>query len=367
MVRSGVSRADSDDRVKGRLLAVSDDRERPRLLLFDVRLAPTPSLTWLRSVPLERPPPGRRTLDAEGVAPAPGGHVFIASEGDASNPEAPTPGIFEYTGEGRFVRSLPLPPAFAGRAGNSGLRTRRGIEGLAVSPSRRYLFAATESSLRQDADESNFEHGTLVRLIAYDLPLAAAAREYAYPLDPIPRPSRELRDPIGSIGVSEVMALSDKDLLVLERSFVEERNSSPRRHATTVRVYRVTLEGSAELGGRMSLRGSPPVVPLKKTLVVDGAELAPRLGGRLRQLENFEVMSAGPRLPGGCSSLLFLSDDNFSAEQVTALVVLSSPAPGPTTTPAARIRRRPRGRGHDGSAASGDRDRRCGIRSSPPP
>ena len=204
-------------------------------------------------------------------------------------------------------------------------------------PSRRYLFAATESSLRQDADESNFEHGTLVRLIAYDLPLAAAAREYAYPLDPIPRPSRELRDPIGSIGVSEVMALSDKDLLVLERSFVEERNSSPRRHATTVRVYRVTLEGSAELGGRMSLRGSPPVVPLKKTLVVDGAELAPRLGGRLRQLENFEVMSAGPRLPGGCSSLLFLSDDNFSAEQVTALVVLSSPAPGPTTTPAARI------------------------------
>ena len=46
---------------------------------------------------------------------------------------------------------------------------------------------------------------------------------------------------------------------------------------------------------------------------------------RLRALENFEAMTFGPRLSDGRTSLLLLSDDNFSARQVTAMLVLGLP------------------------------------------
>jgi hypothetical protein len=97
---------------------------------------------------------------------------------------------------------------------------------------------------------------------------------------------------------------------VLERSFVGEHASpliTPPRHVTRIRVYRGDA-GSIDGGDRAELlEGSAPVTPLKKTLVVDGARLAPQLSGPERQLENFEAMTVGPRLPDGCPSPLLLT------------------------------------------------------------
>jgi hypothetical protein len=319
----GISGAWYDPRTH-HLLAVSDDHERPRLLTFDVELEPAVRLKLI-GLTLLAPPARDRTLDAEGLAPAPDGRLFVSSEGDAADPGAPMPGIFEYMTDGRLVRALPLPLAYVSDGNGRGMRDNEGLEGLCVSPDRRRLFAAVESSLLQDDEETTFEHGAVSRMLVYDLDQAdRAPREYAYRADPVSRPDG-FGEAKGNNGVADLLALSSTELLVLERGYVEERTAVSPRGANSVRLYRVTLDEAAGITGRASLRQQPPAAVLTKTLVFDAATVAARLSERLRRLENFEAMTFGPRLPDGRTSLLLLSDDNFSARQVTAMLVLGLP------------------------------------------
>jgi 3-phytase len=321
----GLSGAYYDPR-RQRLYAVSDDRERPRLVTMEVSVAAGVQVTVREVVPLQLPHQGRRTLDAEGIAPAPNGRLYVSSEGNAADPDEPAPGIYEYTRQGRFVRSLPLPRRYLGSGDGSGMRDNGAFEGLSVSPEGRHLFAATESSLRQDGDAPGFEHGAISRLLVYDLPVVGGPREYAYRLDPVPRPEA-FGDAAGEIGVAEILALSGRELLVLERAYVREVALRGARSANSIRIYHVTLTSDAEVTGRTSLVEEPPRAVLKKTLVVDAAAIAPELSPALRALENFEAMTFGPRLPDGSPSLMLISDDNFSDRQVTAIVVFALVAP----------------------------------------
>ena len=307
---------------RNRLYAVADDRERPRVIGFDVSVAPEVTLVPLELVPLQPPPGPRRTLDAEGLAPSPDGHFFVSSEGDPAVAVAPVAGIHEYTRDGRFVRSLPLPAPFIGRDATSGMRLNLSLEALSASPGGRWLFAAMESSLRQDGPAADFGRGATVRLLAYDLKdPAAPPREYAYQTDPMERP-RAWAAADGDAGVVDVLALGDEDLLVLERGYIVEADTNTPRRANTIRIYRVRLEATAEITGRVSLASEPPGAVLSKRLVLDLATVAGGLRDRLRDLENFEGISFGPRLPDDQPTVLLLSDDNFSPDQVTALVVL---------------------------------------------
>lgn len=315
----GLSGAYYDPRV-GRLYAVSDDRERPRLVTMEVSVAEGVRLTRRDVVPLQLPHQGRRTLDAEGLAPAPNGRLYVSSEGNAADPHEPAPGIYEYTRQGRFVRSLPLPRRYLGSGDGSGMRDNGAFEGLTVSPDGQRLFVATESSLRQDGEAPGFEHGAISRLLVYELPIVGTPREYAYRIDPITRP-QAFGEAEGDIGVAEILALSGRELLVLERGYVRELRGA--RSANSIRLYHVSLTSDAEVTGRTSLVEEPPAAVLKKRLVLDVAALAPELSPPLRALENFEAMTFGPRLPDGSASLLLISDDNFSERQVTAIVVLA--------------------------------------------
>jgi 3-phytase len=317
----GLSGAFYDER-RGVLYAVSDDRARPRLVTFAVEVAPALRVTPRDVIPLERPHTRARSLDAEGVAPAPGGHLFVSSEGNAADPGAPAPGIYEYTRDGRFVRSLPLPRRYLGSQDGSGMRDNGAFEGLTSSPDGKRLFAAIESSLRQDGADADFERGAVVRLLAYELPVLGPPREYAYRTDPLQRPDT-FGDASGEAGVAAILALDAKALLVLERGFVRETTGAGARSANTIRIYRVALDSRAEITGRTSLLDRPPAAVLEKTLVLDGASIAAGLSAPLRSLENFEAMTFGPRLPDGRPTLLLISDDNFSERQVTAVVVLA--------------------------------------------
>jgi len=317
----GLSGAYYDPRTQ-QLYAVSDDRERPRLVTMDVSVESGVRVTVRSVIALQLPHQGRRTLDAEGIAPAAKGRLYVSSEGNAADPNEPAPGIYEYTRQGRFVRSLPLPRRYLGSNDGSGMRNNAAFEGLTVSPDGRHLFAATESSLRQDGDAPGFERGAVSRVLVYDLPVVGAPREYAYQIDPVPKPPG-FDNAAGEIGVAEILALSGRELLVLERGYVQEVARRGGRSANSIRIYHVTLTADADVTGRTSLVESPPAAVLKKTLVLDGAAIAPELSRPLRALENFEAMTLGPRLADGSPSLMLISDDNFSGRQVTAVVVLA--------------------------------------------
>jgi hypothetical protein len=157
--------------------------------------------------------------------------------------------------------------------------------------------------------------------------VGASPREYAYRVDAMPRP-QEFGEAQVDIGVSELLALSDRELLVLERGYVREVAPTGARSANSIRIYHVRLDDAADVTGRTSLVETPPAAVLEKTLVLDLANVAPELSPPLRALENFEAMTFGPRLPDGSASLMLISDDNFNGRQVTAVVVfaLMSPA-----------------------------------------
>ena len=300
------------------LLAVIDRRDQSSLITMDLSVAPDARLRPTRVVRVERAR-ANRTMDLEGVAPAQGGHVYISSEGEAANPEAPSPGVFEYTREGRYVRSLPIPAAYAG------LRSNLGFEALSASPDGRRLFVGAESSLRQDGGPATADAGALTRILVLDPTSLAGPREYAYRTEPVPRivPDRAVS---GDNGIPEILALGSSDLLVLERGYVVEQGSGGRS-ANGIRIFHVHLDPGAEVTGRWSLKETPPAATLRKTLVLDLATLASQLPPRLANLENFEAMSFGPVLPDGRRTLLLLSDNNCSDRQVTALIVLAYRAP----------------------------------------
>lgn len=318
----GLSGAYFDRRFQ-RLYAVVDDRLRPRIIGFDVQVEPALTLVRRELVPLA-PPAADRTLDAEGLAPAPNGHWFVSSEGDRRGETRPVAGIHEYARDGRYVRSMPLPPAYADTAGAgpSGMRLNLSLEALSISPDNRWIFAALESSLLQDGPAADFERGAVVRLLVYDLHNAARPpREYAYLTDNKPQPVGW--SPIdGDAGVVDVLALNATDLLVLERGYVVEDPTPTSRRENSIRIYWIRLSPAAEVTGRYSLEETPPAALLQKHLVFDLADVAPQLNPRLRRLENFEAIAFGPRLADGNDTILLISDDNFSPSQVTAVVAL---------------------------------------------
>ena len=122
----------------------------------------------------------------------------------------------------------------------------------------------------------------------------------------------------------EIVALSETDLLVLERGFVTSEGN-------TVRIFRVDLSGAADVSDEPTL-SAPGLQPLVKTLVVDlvtcpsgGATSPPGSIQPNPVLDNFEGMTLGPNLPGGQRALILVSDDNGAANQKTRVVALAVP------------------------------------------
>lgn len=305
------------------LFAVMDQRDNPALLEMAVEIVPKVTLTVRRATILEQASV-RQTLDLEGVSPAPDGQLFVASEGESGNPDRPSPGVFEYTRDGRYVRRLGLPAAYAG------MRSNAGLEGLSTSPDGRFVFAAVEGSLRQDGPIATFSAGALTRILVFDLQSEAAPREYLYQTEAVPALPGGTKL-TGDNGVAEILALGVDDLLVLERAYVED--TSGTRSANAVRLFRVRLDSASEVTGAWAA-GDVPAVALRKTMALDLSTLAGALDPRLASLENFEGMSFGPRLPDGRRTLLLISDNNCNDTQVTALVVLAiTERPAPTRSP----------------------------------
>ncbi len=305
-----------------RLYAVSDDARRypPRLYTFRVELG-RQSLRVLpeRVLPLREAAPSGllEAIDAEALT-GDGERLFLGIEGHEDRPEQLQSRVLELRPDGMLTGELPVPedflPAPAGQPPR-GTRPNRGIEGLALSPGGRFLWAISESSLEQDGPEADFEHGARLRVCRWDLgaggtPLQRAApAQYLYPADPAaPRPPAGGQC-LSCSGVSELVALDEQRLLVLERSYVEPRPDERGRNV--LRIFEVTVPPAAAAG--------PPVL-LSKRLVLDLDWVVSRFDAGLQLLDNFEGMTLGPRSASGAQTLLLVSDDNFSRRQRTVFL-----------------------------------------------
>jgi hypothetical protein len=245
---------------------------------------------------------GDAAWDGEGLVRHEGGTIAVTNE--------TMPLVERFDAAGKRVEALAIPARFASQAPGN-----KGLESLTISPSGHYLFTANESALATDGPAATKTKGTTVRILRREL-ATGTDLEVAYRTEPLGAGGAR-----GDMGVSELAALSDGELLVLERGFQSG-------YGNTVRIFRVDVTSGAHVDAIASLSDATPV--LNKTLVVDISTLPP---GNAKTpdtqpnplLDNYEALALGPTLPDGRRLVFVTSDDNASASQVARVLVLAVP------------------------------------------
>jgi hypothetical protein len=235
-----------------------------------------------------RPYP-RGSVDPEGIAfDGRRQQLYWSSE---IGPRVYTAGL-----DGGFRGEFPPPPTLAG------LRPNSGLEGLTLTPSGQFVWAAMEEPGYNDGQPPTADDGALTRITKFDAGSGAVAAQYAYPLDPITAPAGQAN------GLSDLVALDDDTFLVVERSH-GARN--------VARIYRSWVNGASNVADRPSLRDAA-VTPMTKTLVADLSTMP-----EVQPLDNVEGITLGPVLPDGRQSVVLVTDNNFSATQVTQFLAFA--------------------------------------------
>lgn len=258
-------------------------------------------LTFTPGAPIDLTGRPGSAWDGEGIVMA--GGVFTAVTVET------TPLVERFDATGHYLGPVDVPPIFAKQASNN-----KGLESLALSPSGAFLFTANESALTVDGAPPSKTKGTTVRILRRELG-TGNDEQHAYRTDPLGEGTG------GDMGVSDVLALGDSDLLILERGFQSD-------FGNTVRIYRVDFAspGADDVSAVPSLSASTPV--LDKTLVVDVGSL-PTLGATHPGIEpnpildNFEALALGPALDDGRRVVFVTSDDNASVDQVPRVLVIA--------------------------------------------
>lgn len=309
------------DRSTGEILGISDDSQDHRVFVFDISKPGSPFRIDLHAYfPLPTGPGAPAALDSEGIALTRSDHLFVSSEGLPQRDPRVPPAIVEYTRRVDYVGPLTIPPKFLPPATgplDHGVRQNEGFESLTLSPDEQRLFTATETSLAQDGERATVDRGTTARLLEFVSSGGrfVAAREYPYPLDPVPNPGFTPRFVIN--GLVELLALGGTEFLSMDRGYAEEAGDNGRR-ATFIRIYRMSIDDATDISGMESIRGRTGLKAVRKRLVLDlntVQELPPEL--RVAALDNFEGICLGPSLADGSRTLLIVSDDNFSPRQRT--------------------------------------------------
>jgi hypothetical protein len=206
--------------------------------------------------------------------------------------------------DGTYRGEFPLPPGFAFSADKtSGPRPNGVLEGLSLTPDGRYLFAAMEQSLYQDGPTADEDHTGLVRITKFDVESKQPVAQYAYQVE-CAAPRTRFN------GVSDILALSDGSLLIIERA-------ANLPEAAAVSVYRADVGSASDILAVPSLSGQA-VTPMPKSLAVDLNAIR-----NLTPVDNIEGITLGPVLPSGRQSLVLVSDDNFQPFEVTQFLAFA--------------------------------------------
>ncbi|WP_223391907.1 esterase-like activity of phytase family protein [Caulobacter segnis] len=315
----GISGIDHDPRT-GLWAFISDDKsERGPSHFFLGRLDVRPDKpcgpTQEAMVPLRREDgatfpdrkAGTEAADGEAIRFDPLSHDLVwATEGDFEHSDPPS--VRRIKADGTPVQRVVVPDALTFHAGGAtGARKNATVEGLSWSVDGRFLWLSMEWPLVQDGPIPSVSETGLTRLTRLDR--AGKARgQYAYRVDPV-----QVASPVGvnDNGISEILALDDHRLLVLERSGVKQADG---RYSYHIRLYLADLAKAQDISKIESL-GVTPVRAVEKRLLLN----FDRLGIRI---DNLEAMAWGPRLEDGARTLVLASDDNYDANQVNQILVL---------------------------------------------
>ena len=175
------------------------------------------------------------------------------------------------------------------------------FESLAFDSIRQYLWTIPESTLRKDGQPATPQNGLAnqLRLMRFDWgKISRYMTTYAYQMD---QPSTHKKADIYVMGVSELCALPDGQLLVLEReAFIPKIKIGA---FCKCKLYQINPLNSENFSMKEKFSSDTPF--LKKKLLT---EWKTSLSLSKRSFANYEGMCLGPKLEDGSQVVILLSD-----------------------------------------------------------
>lgn len=217
-------------------------------------------------------------FDVEGCAVSPDRRTLVVSdETDSGLTEFP----LDFGASGDLVQMAKATQLL------KGFRNNLSLESLAAADDGSGYWTMNEDALEDDGPRASAVAGGWLRLLKVDLKLRPV-RQWAYLSDPMPG---TLPIPGAINGVSDILALPDGRLVVLERGFGVQ--------GFRIRLYLVDPAAAAvDVTGEAHLHQAQKVAPLPKELLFEWHGWA-----------NFEGIAFGPGLAGGARSVLLVADD----------------------------------------------------------
>lgn len=217
---------------------------------------------------------------------------------------------FSPLGDGKVVRTVPVPPIFKSKRGNFG------FEPLTISGDGLTMWTSNEEALSCDGPISTVDQGTVVRIAKFTRESVrdnwTAVGQWAYQADPLRR-EKGYKNKQRS-GISGMVALPDGTLLVLEREMSGENVSlfgtGPDELSFRCRIYAVDFSEATEVSSYSSLDGTDYSC-VKKLIVYDNDPNNEGSGS----WDNYEGICLGPRLDDNSVLLLLISDGGSGANR----------------------------------------------------
>ncbi|GAB3339438.1 esterase-like activity of phytase family protein [Marivirga atlantica] len=233
--------------------------------------------------------------------------IYTSEGGRQENNKAPF--IREMDTLGNLIKSYKVPTVF-NYYETKGLRKNGGFESLTFENDT-IIWFANELPLKEDGDVPKYaESKRPIRLTRFDIKNEEVLAEYAYPIEPvqaITKPANEFN--INS--VTELISLSETELLVLERSYITGVGNF-------VNVFKVNVSNATNVMDEPALTQAT-FTAVDKELFIDLNQYGERV-------DNIEGMAFGRDFDSETKSLLFVSDNNFSSQQETQIWLFGIPA-----------------------------------------
>lgn len=210
---------------------------------------------------------------------------------------------------GNYIDSFVLPSNIHMQTSQKGPRQNGVFEGLSFFNNYKSLLVSVEEPLFEDGPRAGLRDSSAwIRIIKFNIKTRKPEAQYAYQIDPVAYPA----NPPGAFeinGVPDILAINNHQLLVLERSF------STGRKPSTIKIYLGEMNGATDVLNVPSLKDKT-FTPIAKKLLLNMDDLG-------IYIDNVEGVTLGPKLPNGQQTLIFISDNNFSKEEITQFLLFS--------------------------------------------
>ena len=208
--------------------------------------------------------------------------------------------------KGNFKNQLKLPANLEIHKEKKGPRNNGTLEGITFDKNYKAIYTSLEEPLFEDGDQATTSKGGLIRLYEFNVKSKENTAQYGYQLDAVAKEPK----PKGAFSVNGVAAIqyySKNQLLVLERSY------STGTQACTIKVFLCDFKKATNVKNHESLVNQKIELSSKK-LILNMDDLGVFT-------DNIEGLTFGPKLSNGNRSLIFVSDNNFSAIQKTQVLL----------------------------------------------